>query len=123
MKILLILLMFFCLSSCNKNKEVPRMQYKGNWKGSSLVIGDSVSTVDLTPVKLNLKENSRYEYINNIGQMEAGTYFVRDSLLITMDTTVSPSKETAVHIIKAENDSLLIRMNMSTQEAVMYFVK
>ena len=99
------------------------MQYKGNWKGSSLVIGDSVSTVDLTPVKLNLKEDSRYEYINNIGQMEAGTYFIRDSLLITMDTTVSPPKETAVHIIKAQNDSLLIRMNMSTQEAVMYFVK
>ena len=98
------------------------MSLTGEWKAGGLVIGDSVSNVDLTPVKLNILKNSRYSYVNNIGQIEAGTFILKDSMLITTDTTVKPTKESAVHILKAENDSLTLRMNINQQEAIMYFV-
>jgi len=114
-----IILLF---ASCSGKKETAKMSLTGEWKAGGLVIGDSVSSVDLTPVKLNILKNSRYSYVNNIGQIEAGTLILKDSMLITTDTTVKPTKENAVHILKAENDSLTLRMNINQQEAIMYFV-
>lgn len=98
------------------------MNIIGDWKASALVINDSISKVDLSPVRLNILKNSRYFYTNNIGQLEAGTFIVSDSLFITTDTTKNPAVENAVHIIKADNDSLAIRMNINQKESVMYFV-
>ncbi len=109
--------------SCKKNHKIPGLDLEGIWKGSAIKIGDSISTVDLSPVRLVFNQNSRYYYSNNIAQSEAGTYFIKDSILVTNDTTSKGNKETAVHVIKATKDSLVLRMNMDSVETLMFFVK
>jgi hypothetical protein len=119
--ILFVTVIFF--SSCKKKKLKPEMILPGTWKAGNLVIGDSLSNVDLSPVRLVFSKNSRYYYMNNMAQVQAGTYIVRDSLLITSDTTSNPLKETAVHIVKSTKDSLVLRMNMDSSETLLYLIK
>lgn len=121
-QLLVLLLIVFCIS-CRNSNEIPVLILEGTWKGSSLKVGDSISKVDLTPVRLTFTKNSRYHYTNNIAQTEAGTYFINDSILITNDTTMRDNKETAVHVVKATKDSLILRMNMDSVETLMFFVK
>lgn len=120
--IFLFLLICFCFS-CRKNNKIPDLIVEGTWKGKTLKVGDSISKVDLTPVRLTFTKNSRYYYTNNIAQTEAGTYFITDSILVTNDTTSGKNSETAVHVVKVNKDSLVLRMNMDSVETLMFFVK
>ena len=123
-RFLFIFLSFTCIfAACKKKLPKAEILLEGTWRAGNLVIGDSVSPVDLSPVRLTFSKNSRYNYLNNIGQIQAGTYFLKDSLLITTDTTIKPIKETAVHIIKSTKDTLVLRMNLDSVETLMYLLK
>ncbi len=84
---------------------------------------DSSVTLDVSNIILKLNEDSRYSFVNNIGQNEAGVYVVRDSLLVVTDTTVSPSVEKAMQITGLTSDSLVLRMNFGGKESWMHFTK
>lgn len=111
------------LLSCVGKKSTQDVSFKGSWKATAFKIGDSLANFDISASMLNLKPDSRYSFTNNIGQVEAGTYQVYDSLLIMTDTTVRPSREKAVQLIKIKNDSLIFRMNYKDREAFMYFIR
>ncbi|HMY85449.1 MAG: hypothetical protein KDC31_01695 [Saprospiraceae bacterium] len=124
MKNLLLLILGVSLfTSCKKTIISPPVTYKGIWQAGSFVVKDSSVTLDVSNIILKLNEDSRYSFVNNIGQNEAGVYVVRDSLLVVTDTTVSPSVEKAMQITGLTSDSLVLRMNFGGKESWMHFTK
>ncbi len=106
---------------CDQVKVEPVFPLHGTWAALSMIVGDSVSNINVTTSTLQIKEDSRYNFTNNLGQIEAGTYIVSDSLLILTDTISKPSKEKAVQVVRVNSDTLTIRMNFNGKESFMYF--
>ncbi len=99
---------------CDQVKVEPVFPLHGTWAALSMIVGDSVSNINVTT-------STRYNFTNNLGQIEAGTYIVSDSLLIMTDTISKPSKEKAVQVVRVNSDTLTIRMNFNGKESFMYF--
>lgn len=115
------LCLLILLVACKKTPQASERPLKGLWRATAFYVGDSITNVDVSHVTLELTNNSRFSFVNNIGQAEAGTYIYTDSLLITTDTMVSPPVEKAMHVVKVSKDSLVLRMNFNAKEALMYF--
>lgn len=124
MKYLLPLLLGLVLLTACKKAVIPApLTHKGVWQATSFQVKDSIVTMDVSNITLELKNNSRYSFVNNIGQVEAGTFVVSDSLLVVTDTTLMPSVEKAMQITGITADSLVLRMNFGGKEAWMHFAK
>lgn len=120
MKSRLAILLVVALS-CTKPKGVKTYPIFGDWQAYEMTQNDTISTVDLSAVRLTLKEVERFSFTNNLNQTSAGTFEIKDGLLLYTDTTVDPMKETAVHIYYLTQDTLKLRMNVSQKETILAF--
>lgn len=109
------------LLGCRQVKVEQVFPLQGTWEALSMIVGDSISGINVSSSVLQIKSDSRYNFTNNLGQIEAGTYIVSDSLLIMTDTISQPSKEKAVQVVRVNSDTLSIRMNYNGEESFMYF--
>ena len=86
-------------------------------------VNDSIPKIEFDKMSLDLLPNSRYKFVNNLNQTEAGTFTITDSLLILADTTEGNYIEKAMHILKMTEDSMILRLNFKQKESKLLLIR
>ena len=114
------LLFFIGLSAC-QSYEVDLLS--GTWNGSAILEANEPLGIDPSDIKLMLQADGSYRYESTLNYKEAGSYYLEQQYLYTMDTLNQASTEKAVEIVLLTEDSLHIRMNESGKERLLKMVR
>lgn len=91
----------------------------GNWQGSAILEADQPLGIEPSDITLMLKADGSYRYASTLNYKEAGTFYLEEQYLYTMDTLNQASTEKAVEIVLLSPDSLHIRMNEGGKERLL----
>ncbi|MCB0630577.1 MAG: hypothetical protein R2824_35720 [Saprospiraceae bacterium] len=117
---LIFLLLIIVASACKKYEEDL---LSGTWSGSAILEDQQPLGIEPSDIKLTLEPNGNYHYESTLNYKEAGTYYMDQQYLYTMDTLNQASTEKAVEIIMLTQDSLHIRMNEAGKERLLKMVR
>lgn len=115
---LLFLLLVFL--ACEAYEED---QLSGTWRGSAILEADQSLEVEPSNIVLVFEPDGSYQYESTLNYQEAGTYFLDQQYLYTMDTINRASTEKAVEIMLLSEDSLHLRMNEAGKERLLKMVR
>lgn len=116
-QIICVLLLF---SACQTYEEDL---LSGAWRGSSILESNQPLEIDPAAIKLTLQPNGAYQYESTLNYREAGTFYMEQQYLYTMDTLNQASTEKAVEIVLLTPDSLHLRMNEGGKERLLKMVR
>lgn len=115
-----LLILFLSLLACNQYEEDL---LSGTWRGSAILESNALLDIEPSNIKLTLAPNGSYRYESTLNYQEAGTYFLDQQYLYTMDTINQASTEKAVEIMLLTQDSLHLRMNEAGKERLLKMVR
>jgi hypothetical protein len=104
-------------------KQYEEDLLSGSWRGSTILEADQPLDIEPSNIKLMLSPDGSYRYQSTLNYQEAGTYFMDQQYLYTMDTINQASTEKAVEIILLSQDSLHLRMNEAGKERLLKMVR
>lgn len=104
-------------------KQYEEDLLSGTWRGSAVTEADKPLDIEPSSIKLILDPDGSYRYESTLNYQEAGTYFLDQQYLYTMDTINQASTEKAVEIILLSPDSLHLRMNEAGKERLLKMVR
>lgn len=116
-------LLFFLLLALSACKQYEEDQLSGTWRGSAILEADQPLDIEPSNIRLILAPDGSYRYESTLNYQEAGTYFMDQQYLYTMDTINQASTEKAVEIILLNQDSLHLRMNENDKERLLKMVR
>jgi hypothetical protein len=116
----ILLLLFVFAGACKKYEEDL---LSGTWSGSAILEDRQPLGIEPSDIKLTLEPNGNYHYESTLNYEEAGTYYLEQQYLYTMDTLNQASTEKAVEIVLLTADSLHIRMNEGGKERLLMMVR
>lgn len=116
----ILLLLFVVAGACKKYEEDL---LSGTWSGSAILEDRQPLGIEPSDIKLTLEPNGSYHYESTLNYEEAGTYYLEQQYLYTMDTLNQASTEKAVEIVLLTADSLHIRMNEGGKERLLMMVR
>jgi len=121
---IMYLFCLFILMGCGEiNTSHPELINTGHWQVKKMWVNDSIPKIEFDKMSLDLLPNSRYKFVNNLNQTEAGTFTITDSLLILADTTEGNYIEKAMHILKMTEDSMILRLNFKQKESKLLLIR
>ncbi|PHN01547.1 hypothetical protein CRP01_36725 [Flavilitoribacter nigricans DSM 23189 = NBRC 102662] len=100
-------------------KQYEEDLLSGTWRGSSILEANQPLDIEPSNIKLILEPSGSYRYESTLNYQEAGTYFLDQQYLYTMDTINQASTEKAVEIMLLTQDSLHLRMNEAGKERLL----
>lgn len=112
----LVLLMGAC-------KQYEEDLLSGTWTGSAILEEQLPLEIEPSDIKLVLAPNGNYRYESTLNYQEAGTFYLDQQYLYTMDTLNQASTEKAVEIILLTQDSLHLRMNEAGKERLLKMIR
>lgn len=115
--------LLFLLLSLLACKKVEEDLLSGSWKGSAILEAGAPLDIDPSNIRLVLDPDGAYRYESTLNYREAGTYFLDQQYLYTMDTINQASTEKAVEIMLLSPDSLHLRMNEAGKERLLKMVR
>lgn len=115
--------LLFLLLSLLACKQYEEDILSGTWRGSAILEAEQALEIDPSHIKLTLAPNGSYRYESTLNYQEAGTYFLDQQYLYTMDTINQASTEKAVEIMLLTQDSLHLRMNEAGKERLLKMVR
>ena len=115
------LVLFICLwmSAC---QSISKEDLYGEWQAIDLTEEGIPLVVNLAEISLNFTEKE-YEFNSTLDYREAGSYYLRASLLVTKDTLQVNGVEKGIEISKLQQDSLFLRMNEQGKERRLVLVR
>lgn len=94
----------------------------GNWTAAQITEGGEKLDVNIGEVQLSLLKNGDYKYSSTLNYREAGSWFLDENLLFTNDT-IHKAGQKAVMIIKAQKDTLVLKMVENGKERMLTLAK
>jgi len=95
----------------------------GNWQLIELSEGGAPVEADIQVVRFHFDPNNQYQFHGTLNYKEAGTYYIDEQYLFTVDTLNRATTEKAVQIVHLTPDSLFLKMNDGGKERLMKLVK
>lgn len=117
---LILLAIILMAGACKKYEEDL---LSGTWSGSAILEDQHPLGIEPSDIKLTLQPNGNYRYESTLNYQEAGTYYLDQQYLYTMDTLNQASTEKAVEIVLLTQDSLHIRMNEAGKERLLKMIR
>jgi len=113
---IILLLGLFLVVSC---KQYEEDHLSGSWRGSVILEAGQPLEIDPSNIILILNPDGSYQYESTLNYKEAGTFYLDQPYLYTMDTINQASTEKAVEVILLTPDSLHLRMNEAGKERLL----
>lgn len=119
MKYCLLFATVLSLSCNNANNNVNEKLVVGKWQAISWVNALNQQVEQSQGIEFYFSNDKKYTYTNS-GVIEKGTYKVENEMLFT---TPDKQLEMMVKIVKATNDSLILKMERRGQEETLSLLK
>ena len=95
----------------------------GRWRASSVTENGDSLALDPREITFAFTPDGRYEFTSTLGYAEAGTWELRDGLLLAQDTTQPDTPERVVSVETLTADSLVMRMRADSAERYVYLLR
>jgi hypothetical protein len=115
--------LLFLLLSILACQPVEEDLLSGTWRGSVILEANEPLDIEPSNIKLTLAPDGSYRYESTLNYQEAGSFFLDQQYLYTMDTINQASTEKAVEIMLLTQDSLHLRMNEAGKERLLKMVR
>ncbi len=114
----------FCLGGVSVAcSPYPRLDLAGTWQACEITEEGQPLQVNPKEVRFIFGEQDRYAYFSTLNYREAGTYYMDNQYLYTMDTLNQASTEKAVAVEMVSPDTLIFLMQENDKKRSIKLVR